>query len=421
MDEMARACAGRGAALVAISTNEVFDGRRADGLPYGPSGRAQSANPYGRAKLDGETGRARRTGSARVGRALVRRRGRPGHVGGPAGDRAHILAFRPARGGLPARILTAARKAADERRTLDLVADEIGCPTYSPDLAAAVASLLEVASERGRRRPRGYPPHRQPRNRHARRVGPRGIAPGRRHRRHAGRAVEHVAAPVHAAALGSARARRRSPQGRCATGGPRWPSTWPPTLSGSPSDKRCDDDRREIEGGRRPFRPPEDHRRRPRLLRRGLAGLRPGGDPGGEYRPPRAALRPGQPVQIRPRSPARPPLPPPPARLLDRDRGRALVALVDLRPALAGSAARAPIELRESGPMENVVIPCGVAHGFLALEPLALLYLVTNEYDGSDELGFAWDDPGWACPGRPFPARRTGGPSCPTATARTPR
>jgi dTDP-4-dehydrorhamnose 3,5-epimerase len=40
-----------------------------------------------------------------------------------------------------------------------------------------------------------------------------------------------------------------------------------------------------------------------------------------------------------------------------------------------------------------VVIPVGVAHGFLALEPLELVYLVTNEYDGTDELGFAWDDP----------------------------
>jgi dTDP-4-dehydrorhamnose 3,5-epimerase len=45
------------------------------------------------------------------------------------------------------------------------------------------------------------------------------------------------------------------------------------------------------------------------------------------------------------------------------------------------------------GACETVSIPTGVAHGFLALEPLQLLYLVTNEYDGSDELGFAWDDP----------------------------
>jgi dTDP-4-dehydrorhamnose 3,5-epimerase-like enzyme len=27
-----------------------------------------------------------------------------------------------------------------------------------------------------------------------------------------------------------------------------------------------------------------------------------------------------------------------------------------------------------------------------------LLYLVTNEYDGSDELGFAWDDPAVGVP-----------------------
>jgi dTDP-4-dehydrorhamnose 3,5-epimerase len=73
--------------------------------------------------------------------------------------------------------------------------------------------------------------------------------------------------------------------------------------------------------------------------------------------------------------------------------GRALVALVDVRPVLADLAARASVETRELGPLENVVIPAGVAHGFLALEPLSLLYLVTNEYDGSDELGFAWDDP----------------------------
>lgn len=73
--------------------------------------------------------------------------------------------------------------------------------------------------------------------------------------------------------------------------------------------------------------------------------------------------------------------------------GRALVALVDVRPVLADPAAHAVVETRELGETETVTIPTGVAHGFLALEPLRLLYLVTNEYDGSDELGFAWDDP----------------------------
>ena len=73
--------------------------------------------------------------------------------------------------------------------------------------------------------------------------------------------------------------------------------------------------------------------------------------------------------------------------------GRAFVALVDARGLIDGTAASAAVEARELVQNDWVVIPAGVAHGFLALEPTRLLYLVTNEYDGSDELGFAWDDP----------------------------
>jgi dTDP-4-dehydrorhamnose 3,5-epimerase len=73
--------------------------------------------------------------------------------------------------------------------------------------------------------------------------------------------------------------------------------------------------------------------------------------------------------------------------------GRALVALVDVRPLLNESGAAPRVEMRELGPDGTVEIPVGVAHGFLALESLSLAYLVTGEYDGSDELGFAWDDP----------------------------
>ena len=78
--------------------------------------------------------------------------------------------------------------------------------------------------------------------------------------------------------------------------------------------------------------------------------------------------------------------------------GRAFVALVDVRPMIDGSGPPV-VETRELVADEWVVIPAGVAHGFLALEPLELVYLITNEFDGSDELGFAWDDPavgvGW--------------------------
>jgi dTDP-4-dehydrorhamnose 3,5-epimerase len=93
--------------------------------------------------------------------------------------------------------------------------------------------------------------------------------------------------------------------------------------------------------------------------------------------------------------------------------GRAVVALVDVRPALEGRG-RAVVETRQLEADGTVTIPTGVAHGFLALEPLQLIYLVTNEYDGSDELGFAWDDPAvgvqWpVCPtpdGRPVLSER---------------
>ena len=78
--------------------------------------------------------------------------------------------------------------------------------------------------------------------------------------------------------------------------------------------------------------------------------------------------------------------------------GRALVALVDVRPLIDGPGDRPPVETHELAADESVVIPAGVAHGFLALEPLELLYLVTNEFDGTDELGFAWDDPAVGVP-----------------------
>lgn len=86
--------------------------------------------------------------------------------------------------------------------------------------------------------------------------------------------------------------------------------------------------------------------------------------------------------------------------------GRALVALVDVRALVAGTAERPLVEVREAPADTTVTIPAGVAHGFLALEPLELVYLVTNEFDGRDELGFAWDDalaavPWPAVPGTP--------------------
>jgi dTDP-4-dehydrorhamnose 3,5-epimerase-like enzyme len=83
--------------------------------------------------------------------------------------------------------------------------------------------------------------------------------------------------------------------------------------------------------------------------------------------------------------------------------GRAFVGLVDLRGLVDGSRSSPIVDARELVAGDWIEVPPLVAHGFLALEPLLLLYLVTNEYDGTDELGFAWDDP---LAGVPWPAVR---------------
>jgi dTDP-4-dehydrorhamnose 3,5-epimerase-like enzyme len=60
---------------------------------------------------------------------------------------------------------------------------------------------------------------------------------------------------------------------------------------------------------------------------------------------------------------------------------------------LRGDQADMPMITRECSAGDAVTMPPLVAHGFLALEPTQLLYLVTAEYDSKDEFGFRWDDP----------------------------
>jgi dTDP-4-dehydrorhamnose 3,5-epimerase len=90
--------------------------------------------------------------------------------------------------------------------------------------------------------------------------------------------------------------------------------------------------------------------------------------------------------------------------------GRAFVALVDVRPVVAKPSDPPLVEVREIAADATVTIPAGVAHGFLALEPLELVYLVTGEFDGTDELGFAWDDPAAVVPWPQVPATPDGRP-----------
>ncbi len=151
VDEMARACAASGAALVTISTNEVFDGRRGDGRPYNPTDQPNPINPYGAAKLAGEVAARAAFGASDpdfAAATVTRNAARPLPAlaivrtawlfGGPGSD-------------FPRKLLAAAEKARAEHHSLALVSDETGNPTYAPDLASGITRLLGEAARPGGR------------------------------------------------------------------------------------------------------------------------------------------------------------------------------------------------------------------------------------------------------------------------------
>jgi dTDP-4-dehydrorhamnose 3,5-epimerase len=73
--------------------------------------------------------------------------------------------------------------------------------------------------------------------------------------------------------------------------------------------------------------------------------------------------------------------------------GRGHVGLADIRDHLAGRDGPVRTLSLELSSGDCLLIPVGVAHGLWALTDVSLLYLVTTEYDASDEHGFAWNDP----------------------------
>ena len=77
--------------------------------------------------------------------------------------------------------------------------------------------------------------------------------------------------------------------------------------------------------------------------------------------------------------------------------GHPWVALVDVRDAVTGRGPTHGVTI-ETEPGDSIYLPPGVAHGFYAPDDMTLIYLVSNEYDGTDELGFRWDDPDAAVP-----------------------
>jgi len=126
--EIATACAARGIDLVFISTNEVFDGARTDGIGYAPDDDRHPVNPYGAAKAEAERlAIAAYQAPAARGRAGIVR---TSWLYGPPGN------------DFPAKIAAAALRARAEGSALKAVSDEVGVPTYTPDLAEAIVELI---------------------------------------------------------------------------------------------------------------------------------------------------------------------------------------------------------------------------------------------------------------------------------------
>ncbi len=117
-ERVARAAAARGARLVYISTDYVFDGRKRE--PYEEADRPNPLNAYGMSKLEGE----RRALSVCPGALVVRTAWLYG-IGGK-------------------NFVTTIARLAGERSELRVVADQRGCPTYARDLAPTIAYLLEA-------------------------------------------------------------------------------------------------------------------------------------------------------------------------------------------------------------------------------------------------------------------------------------
>jgi dTDP-4-dehydrorhamnose reductase len=128
VETLATACAAYGIGLVVVSTNEVFDGLRVDGLGYVETDPTGPRNAYGRSKLAGEEA-ARPVFADSVGLWIVR----TAWLYGPPGN------------DFPNRVIAAADRLATGE-PLPVVADEHGSPTFTRDLAVAIVELLSTTN-----------------------------------------------------------------------------------------------------------------------------------------------------------------------------------------------------------------------------------------------------------------------------------
>lgn len=125
---LARACRDMDIPLVHFSTDFVFEGQK--NTPYSETDATRPLNFYGASKLAGEN--LALIGSPRNFAIRVCR------LFGPTGDEVAGSSQKPA-GNFPLLMLRLGR----ERDALRVVSDQVGTPSYTPDLARGVWQLLE--------------------------------------------------------------------------------------------------------------------------------------------------------------------------------------------------------------------------------------------------------------------------------------
>ena len=115
--DLARACAATGAWLVQLSTDYVFDGRAR--APYAEDAQPNPVSAYGRSKLAGEIA-----------------------CQGELPDHHYIVRTAWLYGMHGQNFVRTILRAIAQRGSVDVVDDQLGQPTYAPDLARQIQSLI---------------------------------------------------------------------------------------------------------------------------------------------------------------------------------------------------------------------------------------------------------------------------------------
>ena len=119
--QLGLACSEVGAQLVHISTDYVFAGDRSDGEPYAAGDPTHPRSAYGRTKLAGE---------------LAVREVLPAD--------SWVVRTAWVYGATGGNFVKTMARLSGEKDTLDVVEDQIGCPTWAADLAAGLLQLIAV-------------------------------------------------------------------------------------------------------------------------------------------------------------------------------------------------------------------------------------------------------------------------------------